>query len=178
MSGSVNWPGSLETPMRIVAETFLITSASAICSLSPLQLDTSSIGCANFCWTGVMFVLAVCNNPLLSKRKKCLRAFNSSIPSITIASRRYSAIPVPALPAPRITICWSENFFLVIFRALDSAPNVTAAVPWMSSLNVQRLSRYLSSIGRACGFAKSSHCNKTFGSFRLMQLTNLSTKSQ
>lgn len=58
-----------------------------------------------------------------------------------MAVRIMSATPMAADPAPRITSRWSGSGLRATFAAVDRAPSVTAAVPWMSSLNVSSRSR-------------------------------------
>ncbi len=50
-------------------------------------------------------------------------------------------MPQPAEPAPTMTMRWSRNGMPVTRSAASRVPAATAAVPWMSSLNVQRRSR-------------------------------------
>ena len=50
-------------------------------------------------------------------------------------------MPQPAEPAPRIAMRCSVSGTPVTLIAASSAPAATAAVPWMSSLNVQSRSR-------------------------------------
>jgi len=52
-----------------------------------------------------------------------------------------SATPIPADPAPSMTMRWSRGREPVALTAPASAPTTTAAVPWISSLNVSRRSR-------------------------------------
>jgi len=51
-----------------------------------------------------------------------------------MASRTWSAIPVPAVPAPKITIRMSESLRLETWRPASIAARVTQPVPWTSSL--------------------------------------------
>ena len=57
------------------------------------------------------------------------------------------------------------------------AASVTAAVPWMSSLNVQSRSRKRRSCVRAFSLRKSSHCSTARGYTRVTASTNRSMNS-
>ena len=50
-------------------------------------------------------------------------------------------MPMPAEPAPYITIVCCDSGTPVAFTAASSVAVVTAAVPWMSSLKVHSRSR-------------------------------------
>lgn len=75
---------------------------------------------------------------------------------------------------------FSFIFFLVTLVAAIRPATATLAVPWMSSLNVQYLSRYLARRGPAFGKAKSSNWKyqisekKTSSSHRIRVTTDLS----
>jgi hypothetical protein len=56
-----------------------------------------------------------------------------------MASRTMSAMPMPAVPAPRMTTRWSRRLVPLARMAARMAANTTAAVPCMSSLKVQWL---------------------------------------
>ena len=58
-------------------------------------------------------------------------------PSSIMTCRSASAIPIPAVPAPWITITWSRMAVPAARAAPSAAASTTAAVPWMSSLKVQ-----------------------------------------
>ena len=60
-------------------------------------------------------------------------------PSRTIWSRIMSAMPSPAVPAPWMTTRWSRIRDPAARTAENAAASTTAAVPCMSSLNVQHL---------------------------------------
>ena len=63
-------------------------------------------------------------------------------------------------------------------RSADRMPaSATAAVPWMSSLNVQIRSRYFSSSRNALWLAKSSNCTTTPGNTACVAVMNSSTSS-
>ena len=73
--------------------------------------------------------------------QKRLRASSSDSPSPFIAARSPSATPMPAEPAPSMTICCSFKLFPVTLTAPKMAPRATADVPWISSLKVNNWSR-------------------------------------
>ena len=58
-----------------------------------------------------------------------------------MANTSCSAMPVPAEPAPTMTIFWSATLRPLGRRAESTAAIATVAVPWMSSLKVQSRSR-------------------------------------
>ena len=62
-------------------------------------------------------------------------------PERSMVSRTRSAMPIPALPAPKTTTRWSSRSMPVTSTAARIAASTTAAVPWMSSLKVQTRSR-------------------------------------
>lgn len=64
-------------------------------------------------------------------------------------------------PAPKNTNLFSDIFFLVIRFDAKIPATATAAVPCISSLNVQYLSRYLSKKRKALWFPKSSNWKGT-----------------
>ena len=66
-----------------------------------------------------------------------------------MTSRIMSAIPSPAVPAPWMTTRWSRIREPAARTAENAAASTTAAVPCMSSLNVQTWSAYLSRMRRA-----------------------------
>lgn len=61
-------------------------------------------------------------------------------------------------PAPKNTNLFSDILFLVILFDARIPATATAAVPCISSLNVQYLSRYLSKKRKALWLPKSSNC--------------------
>ena len=80
-----------------------------------------------------------------------------------MASAIRSAIPTPAEPAPKTTICWSTSRPPETRTPASTQARPTAAVPWMSSSKVHRVSPYRARIPRACGPEKSSQCRIAFG---------------
>ena len=109
-----------------------------------------------------------------------------------MASRTWSAMPVPAVPDPKITMRMSSSFNLLTWRPAIIAARVTHPVPWTSSLKQAISGVYLSRILRArknqfrsekcrlglpLGKPKSSKWMYAFGySFRA-DCTKVSTKS-
>ncbi len=85
--------------------------------------------------------------------------------------RSASAIPIPAVPAPWITIVWSRIAVPAARVAPSAAASTTAAVPWMSSLKVQQAPAYFSRMRRALAAPKSSQCSIAFGNRRVAVLT-------
>lgn len=78
-------------------------------------------------------------------------------------------------PAPRNRNLLSDMRFLTTGRAAIRPATATDAVPWISSLNVQYLSRYLSKNRKALWFPKSSNWNQQYISVctqYLMKLNN------
>ena len=74
-----------------------------------------------------------------------------------------SAMPVAASPAPWNRIVCSPSRPPVTRSAEKMPASATAAVPWMSSLNVRMRSRYFSSSRNAWWLAKSSNWTTTPG---------------
>ena len=62
-------------------------------------------------------------------------------PRLIMASRSCRAMPLPALPAPKITTRWSVNGTPDTATPDRTAARFTAPVPWMSSLKVRIRSR-------------------------------------
>ena len=85
--------------------------------------------------------MSLVSRPKRSTMKTRLRASASSMPSLTIATTIISAIPQPALPAPRKVTRWSESFSPLALQAAIRVATTTEAVPWMSSLKQQTSSR-------------------------------------
>lgn len=77
------------------------------------------------------------SSPCLSTSHTRRVASLGSSPSRTIASRSWSAMPTPAVPAPKTTTRWSRKDSPVIFKADTAAARVIAPVPCMSSLNIR-----------------------------------------
>jgi len=73
-----------------------------------------------------------------------------------MASLTWSAIPVPAVPDPKMTNLISVSLSLLTCKPARIAARVTHPVPWMSSLKQAMSGRYLSSNRRALGSPKSS----------------------
>ncbi len=69
------------------------------------------------------------------------RASASDSPSATIDRTICSQTPTPADPAPSMTTVCSRARDPAATAAAVSAATTTAAVPWMSSLNVSSWSR-------------------------------------
>ena len=86
-------------------------------------------------------------------------------------------MPVAASPAPMNRIFWSASLPPVTRSAEKMPASATAAVPWMSSLNVQMRSRYRSSSRKAFWLAKSSNCTTTPGNTACVAVMNSSTSS-
>ena len=77
----------------------------------------------------------------------CFAASSLDFPlSVAIASRIWSAIPVPAVPAPKITTFMSTKLVFETCRPAIIAAKVTQPVPCTSSLKQAIVGRYLSNI--------------------------------
>ena len=83
-----------------------------------------------------------------------------------MASRIWSAIPMPAAPAPKMTTRWFRSGVPQTRTAEIAAASAMAPVPCISSLKVQMRSRYFSRMRRPLPGAKSSHCSSAFGNSR------------
>ncbi len=59
------------------------------------------------------------------------------MPWPAIAACSWSAMPVPAVPAPKIITRCAGSVVPVALIAASTAARLTAPVPWMSSLKVQ-----------------------------------------
>src|SRR6478735_1369043 len=81
-------------------------------------------------------------------------------PSVAIASRTWSAIPSPALPAPKTTIRRSLSFCLLTCRPDRMAARVTQPVPWTSSLKQAKSGRYRSRIFLAINTSMSENATR------------------
>jgi len=81
----------------------------------------------------------------VSTNQKHRFASSSVRPCLMKNSTICFATPVPALPAPMKTARWSLAGTPVTLRALMIPANMTAPVPWMSSLKQENLCWYLSS---------------------------------
>ena len=80
-----------------------------------------------------------------------------------MTSRIMSAMPSPAVPDPWMTTRWSRIRDPVTVSPEKIAAITTAAVPCMSSLNVQIWSLYLFRMRRALLAPKSSQCSMACG---------------
>jgi hypothetical protein len=78
------------------------------------------------------------------------------LPSVAMASRIWSAIPVPAVPDPKITTLTSLRDTWLTCKPAIKAASVTHPVPWTSSLKQAICGRYFSSSRRAFLMPKSS----------------------
>jgi hypothetical protein len=107
------------------------------------------------------------SRPCLSTAQiRCVALWRSR-PSRTIASRNWSAIPMPAVPAPKMTIRWSDIGVRLTRTALSMAPSTIAPVPCMSSLKVEIWPVYFSRMRRALDGPKSSQCSNALGNRRV-----------
>ena len=79
----------------------------------------------------------VAEEPSRSSAQNRAVASSRDSPSRTIWSRIMSAMPSPAVPAPWMTTRWSRIRDPAARTAENAAASTTAAVPCMSSLNVQ-----------------------------------------
>ena len=85
-----------------------------------------------------------------------------------IASRIWSAIPMPAVPAPKIDDPLIAHRRVPATRTAPSiAASTIAPVPCMSSLKIRAVSRYSLRIRRALDGPKSSQCSIAAGNSRL-----------
>ena len=85
--------------------------------------------------------------------------------------RSTSAIPIPAVPAPWITTVWSAMDVPAARTAPSAAASTTAAVPWMSSLNVQQDPAYRARMRWALAAPKSSQCSIACGNIAVAVAT-------
>jgi hypothetical protein len=90
----------------------------------------------------------------------CLTCSLVCPPSIINAVLIPSAIPIPAVPAPKTTIRASFNSLFVTLTAEIKAARTTAAVPCMSSLKQDCLERYFCRRREALATPKSSKWRK------------------
>ncbi len=74
--------------------------------------------------------------------RSCAPLPRSETPCVAIARRIRSAMPIPAVPEPKITMRSSRRRPPVTLSAERIAASTTPAVPWMSSLNVHSCVRY------------------------------------
>ena len=104
--------------------------------------------------------LFLASSPSMSTIQILFLASCTDVPSACIAFTVKSAIPIAASPAPRKRNLLSDKRLFVIRRDAKRPATATDAVPWMSSLNVQYWSRYLSKKRKALWFPKSSNYMK------------------
>src|ERR1035441_4644646 len=107
--------------------------------------------------------MSAVSKPWRSTHQKRLAASSLERPSRTMASRSWSATPIPAVPAPKMTTRWLRSGVPQTRTAEIAAASVIAPVPCISSLKMQIRSRYFSRIRRPLPGAKSSHCNNALG---------------
>mmetsp|Transcript_47998 Transcript_47998/g.120790 ORF Transcript_47998/g.120790 Transcript_47998/m.120790 type:complete len:290 (+) Transcript_47998:152-1021(+) len=139
---SVNTPAIADTPISTLG--FSVRTASSSEPTSGWSCAYSSLWCASFSLRDLT------TSPTESKRKMRFRASSTGMPSSKLmASEMRFAMPTPASPAPLNRKVLSLNFLLVIFFDDRMPDNVTAAVPWMSSLKVTARLRYFSSRRKA-----------------------------
>ncbi len=81
------------------------------------------------------------SSPCRSMAQNLALACSADSPSATRAADSWSAMPTPAVPAPKITMRWSASLIPVARTAAMTAARLTAPVPWMSSLKVSMLPR-------------------------------------
>ena len=93
------------------------------------------------------------------------------------AATSSSEMPWAEAPAPAKTTRWSRILWPVMRSAPYIPARTTAAVPWMSSLNVQSWSRKRASWKSAFSLRKSSHCSTTRGKTFFTAATNASMNS-
>ena len=109
--------------------------------------------------------------PIAIKRIDARAGLFSLSPCSCIVAMSRLMMPIPADPEPNMAIVCSASGTPVAFTAASSVAVVTAAVPWMSSLNVQSRLRYRSRRRAALAPAKSSHCKRTCGQRRSTAVT-------
>ena len=115
--------------------------------------------------------MSAVSNPCRSTHQKRVTASSLESPSLTIESRSWSAIPIPAVPAPKMTTRWWRKGVPQTRTAEIAAARVIAPVPCISSLKVQIWLRYLSRMRRPLPGAKSSHNSSAFGNSLVAVLT-------
>mmetsp|Transcript_67930 Transcript_67930/g.162212 ORF Transcript_67930/g.162212 Transcript_67930/m.162212 type:complete len:369 (+) Transcript_67930:3-1109(+) len=143
------------TPMRAVGLRVATISASDL---------RGACGCAySFLWCWRVAKRHLVTRPCESTSQHRRRAASCDSPSRTICATTRSAIPVPASPAPMKTTVSSRSRVPLILVATRRPASATAAVPWMSSLNVQILLRYFSSSLNAVVLPKSSNWTRMPG---------------
>jgi len=129
-----------ERGARVTGDTFLAIMNTALCHV-PVRTVLQSDGAPlHFSCQGVSWSL---------DRK---RRTHFLVPLFSRLDMKFLTSPAPW---NRITL--SERRVLVIRREAKSPATATDAVPWISSLNVQYFSRYLSSKRNALWFPKSSN---------------------
>src|SRR5260370_897601 len=150
--GSLNAPGRPDVPMRMLGCTRRTTSASPMppSDSSSGHLATSSAGRAYRRCGSPRPGVALVSRPARSTAQNRARAAPSDSPSACIAAESWSAMPVPAVPAPKITIRWSGRLIPVALAAASTAAKLTAPVPWMSWLNESRRARYQAGAPPTC----------------------------
>ncbi len=170
---SVKVFGTVEVPMRTCGLTSFTTVRRSSCFL-PFHSSSSR---AYGLWAGVSLspwdlrsspglsthLAIACQRRQLKGRKSCRNyqicfaasSFDLSL-SVAIASLTWSAIPVPAVPDPKITTLISVNLSLLTCKPAIIAARVTHPVPWISSLKQAMSGRYLFSNRLALGNPKSS----------------------
>ena len=102
-------------------------------------------------------------SPRLSTHHNRDRASSRVSPATVIASVNWSAMPMPAVPAPKITTRWSPRVSPVTRKAPRIAARFTAPVPCTSSLNVRIRFRYRARMRLALAGPKSSQCSIAWG---------------
>ena len=137
ITGSVNAPDRVDVPIRIVGCTRRTTSASPVPPIESSRCHpaTSASGRAYRRCAAPRPGVAVVSRPARSTAQNLALARSSGSPSASIAAVSWSAMPVPAVPAPKITTRCSARPTPVALAAASTAARLTAPVPWMSSLN-------------------------------------------
>ena len=139
---SVNVPGWVEVPTRIVGETRRTTSSRPIRpSASRAQPATSPAGRAQGRWKERNSSMSSVSSPGRARAQIRAVASASPRPAPTMASRSSWAMPAPAVPAPKTTTRCSVSGTPDAVTPDRTAARLTAAVPWMSSLKVRIRSR-------------------------------------
>ncbi|MNH08888.1 hypothetical protein D3C79_683260 [compost metagenome] len=132
-TSSVNRPGWPETPIRMSGRPCSITSSREMLSPTGHSLIRSS-GWESLRWKSSWLGILSVMRPKRSTMNTRPRASASFSPSAFICATICSAMPQPALPAPRKATRFSESLAPEALQAAIRLPKVTAAVPWMSSL--------------------------------------------
>ena len=130
----------MDRPISAVGRAASITSAKLACWPGRL-LATAPAGWARRRWAGLRSARPTVSSPCTLTTKIRARASASDRPSATIDRTICSQTPMPAEPAPSMTTCCSRGRDPLARAAAASAATATAAVPWMSSLNVSSWSR-------------------------------------